>query len=152
MSGSWWWTGRPGVLRFMGSQSRTRLSNWSDLIWMSQYLVWNYGIKLIYKKLESWSQFKLYTVKMIPLDLFSCLCLSCWNVQCNFLIQAGWFPELPSHSQQRPPGNIHCKYPLGNAWHLFTVYHFCFKFSYFSLVSHIFILLIKKWIAVQKTF
>ena len=33
-SGSWWWTGRPGVLRFMGSQSRTWLSDWSDLIWM----------------------------------------------------------------------------------------------------------------------
>ena len=30
-SGSWWWTGRPGVLRFMGSQSRTRLSIWSEL-------------------------------------------------------------------------------------------------------------------------
>ena len=24
---SWWWTGRPGVLRFMGSQSQTRLSD-----------------------------------------------------------------------------------------------------------------------------
>ena len=24
-SGSWWWTGRPGMLQFMGSQSRTRL-------------------------------------------------------------------------------------------------------------------------------
>jgi len=31
-SGSWWWTGRPGMLRFMGSQSQTRLSDWSDLI------------------------------------------------------------------------------------------------------------------------
>ena len=33
-SGSWWWTGRPGVLWFMGSQSRTRLSielNWTDI-------------------------------------------------------------------------------------------------------------------------
>ena len=30
-SGSWWWTGRPGVLRFMGSQSQTRLSNWTEL-------------------------------------------------------------------------------------------------------------------------
>ena len=32
-SGSWWWTGRPGVLQFMGSQSRhdwaTEL-NWTD--------------------------------------------------------------------------------------------------------------------------
>ena len=32
-SGSWWWTGRPGMLRFMGSQSWTRLSNWTELIW-----------------------------------------------------------------------------------------------------------------------
>ena len=31
-SGSWWWTGRPGVLRFMGSQSRTRLSDWPDCL------------------------------------------------------------------------------------------------------------------------
>ena len=30
-SGSWWWTGRPGVLRFMGSQSRTQLSNWTEM-------------------------------------------------------------------------------------------------------------------------
>ena len=36
-SGSWWWTGRPGVLQFMGSQRVTRLSDWSDLvsIWYS---------------------------------------------------------------------------------------------------------------------
>jgi len=32
-SGSWWWTGRPGMLRFMGSQSRTRLSDWTELNW-----------------------------------------------------------------------------------------------------------------------
>ena len=30
-SGSLWWTGRPGVLRFMGSQSWTRLSDWTEL-------------------------------------------------------------------------------------------------------------------------
>jgi len=32
-SGSWWWTGRPGVLQSMGSQSQTRLSNWTELNW-----------------------------------------------------------------------------------------------------------------------
>ena len=33
-SGSWWWTGRPGVLRFMESQkSQTRLSNRTELNW-----------------------------------------------------------------------------------------------------------------------
>ena len=34
-SGSWWWTGRPGILKFMGSQSRTRLSDWTELNWNS---------------------------------------------------------------------------------------------------------------------
>ena len=29
--GSWGWTGRPGVLWFMGLQSWTRLSNWTEL-------------------------------------------------------------------------------------------------------------------------
>ena len=33
-SGSWWWTGKPGMLRFMGSQSRTRLSDWTELNWI----------------------------------------------------------------------------------------------------------------------
>ena len=28
-SGSWWWTGKPGVLQSMGSQSWTRLSDWT---------------------------------------------------------------------------------------------------------------------------
>ena len=30
-SGSWWWTGRPGMLQTIGSQSRTRLSDWTKL-------------------------------------------------------------------------------------------------------------------------
>ena len=34
-SGSWWWTGRPGVLRFMEvTKSRTRLSDWTELQWV----------------------------------------------------------------------------------------------------------------------
>ena len=32
-SGNRWWTGRPGVLRFMGSQSQTQLSDWTELNW-----------------------------------------------------------------------------------------------------------------------
>ena len=28
---SWWWTRKPGVLQLMGSQSRTLLSNWTEL-------------------------------------------------------------------------------------------------------------------------
>ena len=30
--GTWWWTGRPGMLRFMGSQSWTWLSDWTELM------------------------------------------------------------------------------------------------------------------------
>ena len=32
-SGSWWWRGRPGMLQFMGLQSRTWLSDWTKLNW-----------------------------------------------------------------------------------------------------------------------
>ena len=40
-SGSWWWTGRPGVLRFMGSQRvehywATEL-NWPEFTWIQGY-------------------------------------------------------------------------------------------------------------------
>ena len=31
-SGSWWWTGRPGVLHL---QSQTRLSDWTELKWLN---------------------------------------------------------------------------------------------------------------------
>ena len=33
-SGHWWWTGRPGVLQFMGSQRVRHDSNWTELNWM----------------------------------------------------------------------------------------------------------------------
>ena len=40
-SGSWWWTGRPGMLWFMGSQSQTRLSDWTELrLPISPNVVW----------------------------------------------------------------------------------------------------------------
>ena len=44
-SGSWWWTGRPGVLRFMGSQRvrhdwATEL-NWTDHVTLSQLLLFS---------------------------------------------------------------------------------------------------------------
>ena len=32
-SESWWWTGRPGMLWFMGSQSQIRLIDWTKLNW-----------------------------------------------------------------------------------------------------------------------
>ena len=32
-SGSWWWTGRPGMLQFMGSQRVRHDSDWTELNW-----------------------------------------------------------------------------------------------------------------------
>jgi len=41
-SGSWWWTGRPGVLRFMGSQRVGH--NWAtELNWTEWYSHWNHN-------------------------------------------------------------------------------------------------------------
>ena len=36
-SRSWWWICRPGVLQFMGLQSRTQLSNWTELSHIQSY-------------------------------------------------------------------------------------------------------------------
>ena len=46
-SGSWWWTGRPGVLRFLGSQRvghdwATEL-NWVSLMWAIWLVVMDFG-------------------------------------------------------------------------------------------------------------
>ena len=40
-SRSWWWTGRPGVLKFIGSQRVGHdLSDWTELNWMAK-MVWS---------------------------------------------------------------------------------------------------------------
>ena len=55
-SGSWWWTGKPGVLKSMGSQSWTWMSNWTGLSdwiglnWISYKFITRYAsnIKICY--------------------------------------------------------------------------------------------------------
>ena len=56
-SGSWWWTGKPGVLRFMGSQSRTRLSDWTELNWAECFyaLFWIVISKHLKQNLFLWA-------------------------------------------------------------------------------------------------
>ena len=49
-SGSWWWTRRPGVLQFMGSQSQTGLSDWIELNWME--IIFNLKETLNFKKVS----------------------------------------------------------------------------------------------------
>ena len=38
-SGNWWWTGRPGIMWSMGSQSQTQLSDWTELNWISIWII-----------------------------------------------------------------------------------------------------------------
>ena len=52
-SGSWWWTGRPGVLQFMGSQSVRH--GWAT------ELNWNCLYMCIHITLPSFFQFSVYT-------------------------------------------------------------------------------------------
>ena len=37
-SGSWWWTGKPRVLQFMGSHQWTWLRNWTEMLQFSWHL------------------------------------------------------------------------------------------------------------------
>ena len=60
-SGSWWWTGRPGVLRFMGSQRVghdwvTEL-NWTDILGIRGRL-WNNIFKTLMRWRHSEEPFK----------------------------------------------------------------------------------------------
>ena len=69
-SGSWWWTGRPGVLQFMGSQRVGH--DWAtDLIWSDSILG-------PVNKTETWSpQNKIsYKTKALSPNQRSCFCSS----------------------------------------------------------------------------
>jgi len=75
--GSWWWTGRPGMLWFMGSQSWTRLSDWSDLIWSPTYnlQVAKYS-KMWMRPCMPAGVLHYFTFQGTVLSDFKCLCVS----------------------------------------------------------------------------
>ena len=58
-SGSWWWTGRPGVLRFMGPQ-RVRQDWTTELNWDKKFLASWTIYKVIYPFLNCWKQCGLF--------------------------------------------------------------------------------------------
>ena len=42
---SWWWTGKPGMLQSIASQSWTQLSNWTELNWYIPFhILFHYGL------------------------------------------------------------------------------------------------------------
>ena len=51
-SGSWWWRGKPGMLQSMGLQSRTWLSNWTELNWW--FILFLFGNIILLHFLISW--------------------------------------------------------------------------------------------------
>ena len=78
--GSWWWTGRPGVQQSMGSQSRTWLSNWTEIVLPPP--IHSLQLRVIFPKYKSahfasqCSQDKLSyltTAQQGPISPFSCL-------------------------------------------------------------------------------
>ena len=63
-----WWTGRPGVLWFMGSQSRTRLSDWTELNWTApkQSLCWCLHLESIYFRiLYKWNHMYVLCIRLL---------------------------------------------------------------------------------------
>ena len=82
-SGSWWWTGRPGMLQFMGSQ-RVRHDWATELNWTEWSLSWNFNL------LISSSSFPQTFFSLML--LFALLCIiSSWITWCQMLIST--FPN-----------------------------------------------------------
>ena len=91
-SRSWWWTGRPGVLRVMGLQSPTQLSNWTKLnkcralsyVHWEQKGRWNGRIKVYFLRQSIQSQNIIKTVRygrQLLLTFKKCR----WNIQQIFV-------------------------------------------------------------------
>ena len=91
-SGSWWWTGRPGMLQFMGS----RLGNRTELNW---YIYLKYKISnmfiinryfCLYFLLNSITMFMSHDVKyLLENASFSVLCISTHFIK-HFVLAEQW--------------------------------------------------------------
>ena len=61
-SGSWWWTGRPGGLRFMGSQRVGH--DWAtDLIWSTHFTSKKGNVKILHARLQQYMNRELPCVQ-----------------------------------------------------------------------------------------
>ena len=88
-SGSWWWTGRPGLLQFMGSQCRTRLRDWTDWTdWLTNYIM---DLKIIFYNL-----FLVYMPVIVDQTfyLFFLIVLNCSFFFFSFFLAFGFFQDL----------------------------------------------------------
>ena len=111
-SGSWWWTGRPGVLRFMGSQRVghdwvTEL-NWTELNWIRERPyngIWKFNLTesewgMDYKWwINSWVP--IFMCQMYPIVTLIIYSLCQWNInkavwKNNINIKLGFLNSNPS--------------------------------------------------------
>ena len=53
-SGSWWWTGKPGVLQSRGSQSQTQLRDWTELNWTDAAFIPSWSSHKSQESREAW--------------------------------------------------------------------------------------------------
>ena len=91
-SGSWWWTGRPGVLRFMGSQRvghdwATEL-NWTDLnTLLSSFHVFYFFLKAstVFRYFMIWT--------LVPSILVSLMLIFCSTI--IFFLSKVWTISMP---------------------------------------------------------
>ena len=64
-SHSWWWIGRPGVLRFMGLQRVTRLSDWTE---QCQDKKWGHSLTILPSKMLYSLAIEGYLLPSLPLS------------------------------------------------------------------------------------
>ena len=94
-SGSWWWTGRPGVVRFIGSQRvghdwATEL-NWWEKKEQRDYITYSWFIRIIRRSRDG-IYFKVCFIWWVLL-LGSLLILFAWNTFSIPHIQSIWVPR-----------------------------------------------------------
>ena len=79
--GSWWWTGRPGLLKSMGSQSQIQLRDWTELNWKDLFKFCNYMKSNHETSEKSWQMYR--SGKYQDFYSFNYICLLYKNIRIN---------------------------------------------------------------------
>ena len=114
-SGSWWWTGKPGMLQSVGSQSQTWLSDWRELQFMTLdfYLfhLWlreNFCVSILGNDLAC---FSTIISSYFLWSLWKLLSLGCSTSWINLLIFLFLLsPPTPTYLFILLPGKLSCLY------------------------------------------
>ena len=110
-SGSWWWTGRTGVLWFMVSQSQTRLSDWTD--WLTDTHTHTHTRVYIYTHTHTYIHIYMY----ICIHIHICICM---HIHIHTYIYIYIYHSLSSVMQSCPTLSkpMDCSIPGFPAHHL----------------------------------